>query len=203
MELTVVVATFGEPEWEALARERAIPSAESQAPVIHHHGETLAEARNGALAQVETEWVVHLDADDELEPGYVEAMLAGQADVRAPQVRCMREGQQVSRGLFMPRVWRHRHACDADCLPQGSWVVVGAAVRTELARSIGWEEWPIFEDWALWLRCYAAGASFEAIPQAIYRQHLRTDSRNHCGPAWEQRDDWHRKIHDAVLGAAA
>jgi glycosyltransferase involved in cell wall biosynthesis len=198
-DVTVVVGTFGEPAWVELAQQ-AIRSAHHQAPVIHVHAGTLAEARNACLEQVETEWVIHLDADDELEPGYVAAMRRGSADIRAPRVRCMRGGHSVRHGLFMPRVWRHRHACDRTCLPHGSWVVVGAAVRADLVRAVGgWQEEPIYEDWSLWLRCYKAGATFEAIHGAIYRQHLRVDSRNHAGPAWERRDFWHHEILRSVL----
>ena len=47
MDLTVIIATFGEDSWRHLARERAFPSAQVEADeVLLVHGETLAEARN-------------------------------------------------------------------------------------------------------------------------------------------------------------
>lgn len=201
MEVTVCIGTFGDDSWVDLARDRAIPSAEALGvPVVHVHADTLAEARNQAVERASTEWVVHLDADDELERGYVDGLARGTADVRAPMVRCVRDGRMVRRGLFMPRVWRHRHDCTADCLTAGSWVVVGAAVRRDMVIAVGgWEEWPIYEDWALWLRCLAAGATFEASRDAVYRQHLRVDSRNHSGEAWERRDWWHHEILRTIL----
>ena len=205
MDVTIGVPTCGGPEWVQLAHERAIPSALRQGvEVIHRHADTLAQARNAILNDVTTELVVNLDADDELEPGYVDAMSRGTADIRAGAVSCYRGGRPIRGGVFMPRVWRHRHECSAECLPLGSWVHVGACARVDTLRAAGgWEEWPIYEDWALWLRCYAAGATFEPIHGAVYRQHLRPDSRNHCGPAWEKRDHWHREIVRAVLGEEA
>jgi hypothetical protein len=182
-DVTVAVATFGASAWQTLAETRAIPTAAALGvAVVHVHAATLHDARNGALAQVITPWVIHLDADDELEPGYLTALAAAAADVRAPAVRYVyRSG--VAAAPAMPRVAGHRHACGAPCLPQGNWVVVGAAVRADMVRAVGgWRDFSWSEDWDLWLRCHLAGASFEAVPAAIYRAHVRPDSRNRHQP---------------------
>lgn len=198
MDFTVCVGTFGDAEWDRLAKQRAIPSAKSQAPVIHAHADTLAQARNAALEQVETEFVIHLDADDELELGYVEAMSKGTADLRAPRIRQVRDGKVGS--PFMPRVWAHHHDCTAECLRQGNWLIIGTAVRTELAQGVRWEEWGWSEDWAFFARCHEAGGTVEAIPQAIYRAHVRDDSRNH-GLSRRSALHWHREIEQAIWPA--
>jgi len=179
VDVTVAVATFGEERWPQLARERAIPSAEALGvPVVHAHRATLHAARNAVLDDVQTEWVVHLDADDELEAGYVDAMAAGTADVRAPAVRYVYSNGRAD-WPRMPHVAGHNHDCVAECLPHGNWLVIGAAVRVELARRVGgWRDFPWSEDWDMWVRCYRAGATFEAVPKAIYRAHVRPDSRN-------------------------
>lgn len=196
MDITVCVATYGDPSWTELAR-RAIASAQPQAPVIHVHGETLAGARNGALADVASEWVVFLDADDELEPGYIDALDSGTADVRAPAVRYVTSGRQHV--PYVPRVPGHRHACDAGCLEDGNWLVIGSLIRTELAQQAGgFHEWPFYEDWDLFLRLYRAGASFEAIPAAVYRAHVRPDSRNRA-PSINEKN----RVHQEILAANA
>ena len=85
MDVTVVVATFGDVSWCDLADQRAIPSAEAHGvPVIHSHGNDITDARNHGLSLVETEWVCFLDADDELGRRYFDQMALGTADVRAP-----------------------------------------------------------------------------------------------------------------------
>ena len=179
MDVTVAIATFGAEHWRELAHDRAIPSAVALGTkYVHAHAGSLHEARNAALDMVGTEWVIHLDADDELEPGYVEAMAAGTADVRAPSVRYVSAPRQPVRPR-MPMVAGHRHACTAECLQFGNWIVIGAAVRAELVRKVGgWRDFPWSEDWDLWLRCHLAGATFEAVPAAVYRAYVRRDSRN-------------------------
>jgi glycosyltransferase involved in cell wall biosynthesis len=184
MDVTIAVATFGDESWAELARDRAIPSAEVQGvPVVHVHGDTLHGARNAALEQVTTEFVIHLDGDDELDPDYVAAMAEGHADVRAP--------------LWQPRVAGHTHDCDRSCLRAGNWIVVGAAARTEIVREVGWHDFPWSEDWATWALCAEAGASFELVPRAIYVAHVRLDSRNR-GVTRDARLDAHRAIERFV-----
>lgn len=193
MDVTVAIGTFGAESWVQLAERRAIPSAQAlDVPVVHHHAATLHDARNGALEQVETEWVIHLDADDELEAGYVEAMSAGTADLRAPAVRYVR-GTRADPPR-VPNVSGHGHQCQADCLAWGNWLVVGALVRADLVRKVGgWRDFPWSEDWDVWVRCWQAGATVEAIPAAIYRAHVRSNSRNRAVRR-EARLEAHRMI---------
>lgn len=201
MDVTVAVGTFGSQTWAELARKRAIPSAAGQAPIVHQHGSNLAAARNACLAEIETEWVVHLDADDELEPGYIEALAGGKTDLRAPAVRYVRQGLVEKPAI--PRVAGHEHECTGECLSAGNWLVIGTALRAELLRSVGgWKDWPVYEDWDVFLRCYLAGATVAAVPQAIYRAHARARSRNRA-PAMEVKNRVHREIAAANFGGVA
>lgn len=196
MDVSIVVATFGDESWRRLAAERAVPSAEQFGVPVHVvHGETLAQARNEGVARCDTEWVVHLDADDELDAGYLDALAAGTADLRAPAVSFIKHGRASD--PFMPRVYGHRHDCAGECLPDGNWLVVGAAARVAQIQEVGgWAEWPVYEDWALWLRMWQAGATVEAIPQAVYRAYWRRASRNRA-PDVEFRNQVHRQIVEA------
>lgn len=200
MDVSVVIGTFGADRWQMLA-QRAAASVPEGVPVHHVHAGTLHDARNSALAQVETEWVVHLDADDELTPGFLPTLAAGAADVRAPSVQYVVQGHQ--RRPAMPRVWGHRHACAQDCLPEGNWIVIGAYARVELLRAVGgWRDFSWSEDWDLWLRCHLAGARFEAIPAAVYRAYVRSDSRNRA-PEQAAKLAAHRAIYEANFGSEA
>ena len=191
MEVTVVVATFGDPSWATLAHERAIPSV-GDAPFVFEHGRTLHEARNDGLIQVETPWVCFLDADDELEPGYFEAMALGSCELRAPAVRYVSDDR--SRAAYIPKVAGHTHRCEADCLAWGNWMVIGTVAPTRLVRAVGgFRDFSWSEDWDLWVRCWKAGATIEAIPEAIYRAHVRPDSRNRA-PERETKHAQHQAI---------
>lgn len=193
MDVTVVVATYGDDSWHRLAWERAIPSVEALGvPLIHAVGANLADARNAGLERVSTEWVCFLDADDELEARYFDRMASGFATLRAPAVRYIRDGR--SRPARVPKVAGHTHRCSADCLIWGNWLVIGTVAKTEVVREVGgFRDFDWSEDWDLWVRCWQAGASVEAIPSAVYRAHVRPDSRNR-GPSREVRHAQHQAI---------
>ena len=189
MDVSVGIGTYGDESWVRLARHRALPS--SPVKVFHRHRGTLQEARNACLDTLRTEWVIFLDADDELEPGYVDAMAQGSADIRAPAVRYV-----PGPDPYVPRVVGHDHACSVDCLDDGNWIVIGACVRAQLIRDVGgWGPEDLYEDWALWRKLVKAGASVEAIPDAVYRAHVRPKSRN--TPTRSKRVKWTREIQAA------
>lgn len=192
MDVSVIVATFGGREWIEIAEGRAVPSASEQAPTFHFHCSTLAAARNAGLARIRSEFAIFLDADDELTDGYVEALSAGIADLRAPSVSYVRDG--IAHPPYVPRVAGHKHDCEAACLEDGNYIVIGSAIRAELLRSVGgFREEALYEDWSAWLRCYRAGATVETIPAAVYRAHWRADSRNRA-PSIEAKNRVHREI---------
>jgi glycosyltransferase involved in cell wall biosynthesis len=186
-QVTIVVATFGDPSYQQMAETVAVPSARATGcPVVAVHGDSIHGARNAGLAAAETEWVIYLDSDDELEPGYVDAMLAGRGDVRVPRVRYVTEGEPVP-DPRMPKVVGPRHRrhveCTQSCLVDGNWIVIGAMARTQLLRDIGgWRDLG-WEDWDLWLRCHLAGAVITPAPGAVYRANRRPGSRGGYTPA--------------------
>lgn len=196
--MTVVVATYGsEQVWgpRALVAEASALSSGAD-DVIRVHGPSLHDARNGALARVETEWVIHLDADDTLPPGYCDTAreLAGDlpgVDVFVPSVAYTRG--TARRDPVVPRVSGHAHDCEGACLQYGNWVVIGAPVRTRIVRdSGGWRDWPVYEDWCLWLRVFQAGALFARAPGLVYEAVTRPKSRNRSGRAMGL--ETHRRI---------
>lgn len=186
MDVTVIVATFGAEHWRTTA-QRAVASAEPQAPTIQIHGDTLHGARNAGGEQAATEWLCFLDADDELEPGYFTAMAKGTADLRGPAVRYQRQPNDRP----VARVWPEQDLTD------GNYLVIGTLVRRDLFMSVGgFRGWPLYEDWCLWQRCHRAGASIETIPTAVYRAWVSNRSRNRA-PNRAEREHWHHAIRSA------
>jgi hypothetical protein len=170
MDVTVVVGTYGDRRWIDLAESRALPSARAQGcPVIHVHGDTLAQARNAAIELAETTWVTVLDADDELAPGFCSGLLAGTADIRAPRlVRVDAAGRRYPvRGLPQRNIER------LNPLP-----VCSLARRGQVLAAGGFREWPHWEDWGLWLTMVRRGATYEHLTGATYYWHVSADSRN-------------------------
>lgn len=169
MDVTVCVATFGSRHWIDLAHDRAIPSAYAQdVPVVYRHEDDLAGARNTAIRAADTEWVIVLDADDELEPGYVAAMLAGTADIRAPRLVALTpDGTRTGVPLA------HRNIEQINPVP-----VSAMARRADILDAGGFQPWPAWEDWALWLRMVRRGATVEHIAGATLLAHVSPGSRN-------------------------
>lgn len=189
----MVVGTFGESAWRDLAYSRAIPSVPEGVPVVHRHANTLAQARNEGLALVDTEFVLFLDADDALADGYCEAMSQAPADVRVPMLRFI-QGRRER--LWQPRVFAHDHDCVSECITSGAgnWCPAGTVARTELVREVGgWREYPVFEDFDLWMRVLLTGATIELVRDAIYQAWARPDSRNRA-PAQEFKNRIHNEI---------
>ncbi len=168
MDATVVVATFGHG-YEELARRRAIPSAEAQCDrVIYSHSDTLAAARNKGAAEADTEWLVFLDADDELAPGYLDALNRADGDLRAPAVSYVYNGTPDPPIVFADRDITVINPC-----------VIGTAVRAEMFHEVsGFLDEPVYEDWSLFLRCHRAGAELVHVPDAVYLAHVNPRGRN-------------------------
>ncbi len=204
--IAVIVGTYGDEAWRDLAWSRAVPSVVAQwpdAPVIAIHGETLAEARNEGAKLANTRGYQHLcflDADDELAPGYFDAMNAAiRPDSAGFRPDCERR-------LYVPMVeyvhgrkrYRPRFPKEVP-VEQGNWLVIGTVVPTRLffARDVGgFEEFPLYEDWALFARMQKAGAVPVKVPDAVYVAHRRAGSRNH--PTKAEKLAAHAAIRAAV-----
>lgn len=168
----MIVATFGASKWAQLARSVAVPSAEAARPaeLIVEHGETLHQARNAAAARVSAEWLCFLDADDELEPGYLSAMSEASADLRAPALRLVVAGEPDLDPLDLSgrEILHGLNPC-----------AIGTLIRRTMFDDVG-GFWPerAWEDWSLFRRAVLAGATLEHVPAAVYRSNISPDGRN-------------------------
>ena len=173
-DVTVLIGTFGGPAWQKRAEQAAKSAIQLGCDVSWVHGDTLAQARMAALENTVTPWVVHLDADDRLTRGYFEG--TNEADVQPTRIKYIKGTRPISHPAY-PRVAGHTHECEPDCLYEGNFIHVGAILRTELAKLLTWQEWPVYEDYCYWVQALKLGASFEKAP-GIYEAWVRLDSRN-------------------------
>lgn len=200
-EVSVIVATYGydEPEWiegydgggywqdddedwledhpwEALA-ERAVASVgvnrlDHKVEVVRVYGkDDLCVARNKGARRARGEWLIFLDADDELSPGYVKAMLAADGDIRKPATLGVVDGVEDDEPVMIPKT---------DLLKRNH-IVIGAMVnKFKFLQAGGFQPGlKALEDWDLWRRMvYFHGATVTEVPDAVYRVHVREGSRN-------------------------
>lgn len=176
----VAIGTYGDYDvWAPLA-ERAIKSVQNQShscDLKWVHSTELHQARNAAadrLVERGVEWLIFLDADDELEEDCAAnmAMEAARCSERwpifAPAVRQVNDGvPDMTTHLRPPPspedLLRHNHFC------------VGAMHKAEMYQAIGgFDDWPVLEDWAYWLKALSHGGVPFIAPHAVYRAHMES-----------------------------
>jgi glycosyltransferase involved in cell wall biosynthesis len=201
VKVSIIIATYGDAEWEDLALTRAAPSAERQDAyevlVGHDPDATIGPVRNALAEKATGEWLCFLDADDELAPGYLGAMArafeqerGGNPETTAllltPAVSQVRKGRP-SPPKFYPEV---------DLL-QANWLIVGTLIPRWLFSAVGgFHDYDHgFEDWSLWNKAYRYGARVVKVPKAVYVQHVNPQSKHRQG--WRNRR-WQVETHQRV-----
>lgn len=172
--------------------------------VVHDSdSESLAYVRNEAARLAETDWIIFLDGDDRLAPGFIAAMLTaldehGSGHMYVPAVQYVRGSNQRARPPRFPRTPGHHHdECDERCLVDGNWLVIGTMIEREAFLHVGgFEEWPIYEDWALFARLAQLGLTTVRVPDAAYMAYRERGSRNDAPQ--RQRAYWHQRIGHAL-----
>ena len=191
--ISVVVGTFGDPEWREKAR-CAGESAKGALEVIYSHDTTLANARNGGGMRAKGEWICFLDADDELGDGYIQHMEEAARSVEGPALI-----QPATRYVMDGVVRKSDHLIPAkESILTSNWMVIGTLVRRDqFMRVRGFQEFPIYEDWDLWIRCIRDGAALLTQPKSVYVVHERANSRNNQPPEEQMR--WYKEIRSQYV----
>ena len=170
--------------------------------VFHDPDGTIASVRNELGKQAKDEWLCFLDADDELAPGYLEAMtraLSRREVERLPPlltatISCSRPPSSTSaRG----RPGRPQFNDRGIPLTDDNWLVVGTLIQKKLFLEVGgFSDYPHgFEDWSLWAKAWKAGAKIVKVPDAVYVCHVNPHSKHRQG--WRDKK-WQVETHRRV-----
>jgi glycosyltransferase involved in cell wall biosynthesis len=178
--IAIAITTYGEDTWRDLAWARAYPSAAEQGAeeiIVRHHPDlTIGPARNKTISEASADYIVCCDADDELAPGYITTMREAIAQADDPLM-----------SLFYPTV---RYIYNGEARPDllrpigdlrhDNFLVVGTMVARRLFQSVGgFSDYDHgFEDWAVWAKCWRAGAKIIPIPDAIYIAYINRFSKH-------------------------
>lgn len=197
MNISIIVATYGEDCWRDLALSRAWPSADNQGAhevlCMHQRDGTVASVRNDLGRMATGTHLLYCDADDQLGPGFIQAMTraheqAGGTDgvprLFTPRVSYVNKGRPQA-----PKFWPE------VAMSQGNWLVIGTLVPRDLFLEVGGFPEAIhgYEDWACFAACWKAGAQIVKVPDAVYIAHVSGGSRNRRMPL-DERIHWHFTI---------
>lgn len=173
-EIAVVIGTFGDDQWfnrgDQLRADIGIYQT-VRPIVIHSHEDSLQGARNGGALQApeSVRWLVFLDADDDLDAHFVETLLEykGDADILQTAVRGFALGEDGwTREWLDPVPVLHQQKYP---LKTTNFLSIGSPIKPETFWVAGgFGDWPVLEDWDLWLRCYSRGAQFDELYDAVY-----------------------------------
>jgi glycosyltransferase involved in cell wall biosynthesis/SAM-dependent methyltransferase len=165
----------------------------------------VGDNRNFGISRAEGKYVCCLDADDRIEPTYLEKalfLLETQAyDVVSTSIRCFGGRNEIYHLERFPVL--------ADLL-QGNHVSTCAVFRKDLwARTEGYQDTGtggdyIYEDWRLWVRFAALGARFANIvdePLFLYRIHssLSLSNQNQGVPSMDRQREAVIELNRDVL----
>ncbi|WP_373067553.1 glycosyltransferase family 2 protein [Gemmatimonas sp.] len=178
MDVTVIVATFGDQSWQEIAFAHAIPSAETQAPTVSFHAPaevlSLGDCRNRAIDFHDPKgWLCFLDADDQLAPGYLafmeQAYSGDETELLIPAVQYLVGA--TKRGAA--KTFSDRDIDVMNPCP------IGTLIHRDVFEDVGrfWDE-SAWEDWSLFRRATLAGSKLKFVAEAVYRAQLNRNGRN-------------------------
>lgn len=196
VDVSIIIGTYGDEKWNTrgdwLARftyDNQLRYARNLSiEVINVHGDTLAEARNTGAGKARSAWLVFLDADDLLDPDYCSRLTRAVTPVtpgvtlHVPDIFC-----PSVRGFTAENVWGTQstsrfcgyrdfefidpqdHLPEVTSLIKRNYLPVGAPIwKQTFDRVGGFDEWPVLEDWAFWLKCQRNGAEFGQLEKLSY-----------------------------------
>lgn len=179
--ISIIIPTYGDDAWRDMAWSRAYPSCVEQGAfeiIVHHEPDlTIGPARNAAAELASGDYLLFLDADDELETGYVEAMREAvdrndypRKMLFQPAVRYLRKGGQMVNPIMIP----------TKDLSHDNYLVIGTLVHHWMFEQVGgFSDYPHgFEDWSCWAKCWKAGAKITPVPKAIYNAYINPQSQH-------------------------
>jgi glycosyltransferase involved in cell wall biosynthesis len=136
----------------------------------------LPSARNAGLMNALGDALLPLDADDWLEPTYLEKALPLLAKADVVFAGLQEHGER--NGIYMPGCELGLDGLTLDAERNSNRLFYCALVRTRLLREVGgWNGRMIhgYEDWDLWVDLMQRGARFAAVNEVLFHYRTRAD----------------------------
>lgn len=145
--------------------------------IIDHENQGIIRTKNIGIEKAQGEWIIFLDADDKLEPTYIEETLryarANNKDVVYTDMQYFGSKKKI----FEARPYSR------GSLLNGNYINNSALHRRSFLQRVGGYKQEMkdgYEDWEINISVAEKGAKFGYIPKPLmlYRQHSQTSQRN-------------------------
>jgi glycosyltransferase involved in cell wall biosynthesis len=201
-DIEVVVVDDGNEQEEKTTIERVVIARRGVRLIQLPANTGLATARNAGINSARGKWIVPLDADDTIEPEFIEAMLAGiEMDPRRfayPDSTLWWEGSDKTQRLvahdydFTELLQRVTWPCTI-LYAKDAWRQVGG-YKSVMSQSGGWEDW----EFAIALGEIGVCGVHVNRPLFRYRQHSADQMRFHAEKNRDRLRETIRRLHEAV-----
>lgn len=146
----------------------------SNIKIIHQNNQGVCKARNNGINIASGEYILPLDADDKIEPSYIEkAVRILDENTKIGVVYCEAEYFGTKSGK-----WNLKPATISNMLVQNRIFATSMFRKSDFEKIGGYKEEAELgcEDWDLWLSFIEAGYETYKIPETLffYRKHLAT-----------------------------
>lgn len=180
MTVGIALCSHGDSKWKEIGEEAYVSAAYADPDELYWRHEddsdNICDVRNRAAEKMGTEWIIFLDADDNLDSNYVKAMknaLESQGNIDAiyrPSLQGFYDNGDITDVTMLGRTDMKKQNC----------AVIGSMHRRDRFLEVGGFDptLPILEDWDLWLKLMQSGSCIIDVHEAIYRNHIRSDGRN-------------------------
>jgi len=172
VDVEIIVTTWGSDEWS----ERGRVTAKYHSAWHLHEADPAASAgaaRNHAVRDVDPQgWICFLDADDELDGDYLDAMKAAVNHDQQLLTPALALGDRAPECYTQRDIVHGMNPCP-----------IGTLIHRSMFDAVGgfWDE-PAWEDWSLFRRAVLAGAEIKFVPDAIYNAAFDPNGRNSTIP---------------------
>jgi len=170
-DLEIVVVDDGSDDQETKNIIESIDDPRIQ--IVKQKNLKLPAARNRGILNSKGKYICCLDADDKLEPTYIEKCLfkieTGHLDVCG----CWQKNFENENRILKPPVFALETLLKSNCM------INAAVYRRTLWETVGGYDEKMtdgYEDWDFWIRVAGKGATAEIIPEPLflYRKHGRS-----------------------------
>ena len=177
-DLEIVVVEGGSTDSDSVMAVRELEAEQPPSTTFYYRDgrRLVGDNRNFGISRARGRYIVCLDADDALEPVYLEVALflaeAYQYDLVYPSVQCHGE----SDATWLVQDTSFKHLLEWNAIP-----TVALFRRSAWVEAGGYRDWGVGdshvpEDWAFWVRLVGMGYRPKAIPQPLMRYHVHAGS---------------------------